>query len=838
MIGYRFYIRDNNAETPTFLEVDEPKGWDGEEITLLRTATYEGMENVYGSEIRFYNYAFTGFDYIVEAYDRDSFDANVEFKVEIYCDGELVDTITGYLNFLTYQRQGNEIELKFEESSFFRKFKNRIDTVIDLSKTTGLDGGVLSSITEKTVLLHSKAILYESVGDNDTPEYDKTTFTYTFSDPLDPAPLSPPNQLVSFFGPFSSAQFDPCEEFFMEYFIQWGTSNIKADISLIEYFNIPNQAVCVTAGGGAPNANGIIKTTGSLVVRIPIDIAAWVWTYAYGGPITLCGCSGDQDFGLEHFDFQLKVKVGTVEQSQGLSSGDRVDCDDASFFGDLVGKNTFTTSEADMTQSLGYGSGNWDSKIRFIENTFEFTFDAVEGDEITWWIECNMSASYAGTGPTQAAIFCEAYIGPGSGIELEMVSVADPSECTGIMLYEALNRVAESITGQTDAIRSDYFGRPDSMPQSYGEYGCESLSILTSGKNLRNMLQDDLTLYPITTSFSELFQALNVHNNLGVRVEKDGTEYRLRIEPKEYFFQRTSIFTVNDPSSITEEIAKERLYNDFEVGYNQWEIEATNGIDEPNTKHFYALSTNNIKNKLPQTTNYIVGGYAIEATRRIQYLENPTTDTKYDDNKFIISLNRIEVTSDMYSDEEETYSVGTVSERDELFTSVENILSPETAYNLRFSPARAAINWYKSIAPALLKKADTSIKFTSGQGNTKMITELVEDCAVTSGPITEDQDISTSDTIFAGIDRIALYAPIWISFEYPLNYSEFVTIRDNSNQAITVVCGDRTYFGFVEEINYKPNLNGGVADFKLLVAYCYQGAFDDGFNMGFDISQC
>jgi hypothetical protein len=77
MIGYRFYIRDNNAETPTFLEVDEPKGWDGEEITLLRTATYEGMENVYGSEIRFYNYAFTGFDYIVEAYDRDSFDANV-----------------------------------------------------------------------------------------------------------------------------------------------------------------------------------------------------------------------------------------------------------------------------------------------------------------------------------------------------------------------------------------------------------------------------------------------------------------------------------------------------------------------------------------------------------------------------------------------------------------------------------------------------------------------------------------------------------------------------------------------------------------------------------------
>jgi hypothetical protein len=65
-----------------------------------------------------------------------------------------------------------------------------------------------------------------------------------------------------------------------------------------------------------------------------------------------------------------------------------------------------------------------------------------------------------------------------------------------------------------------------------------------------------------------------------------------------------------------------------------------------------------------------------------------------------------------------------------------------------------------------------------------------------------------------------------------------VTIRDNSNQAITVVCGDRTYFGFVEEINYKPNLNGGVADFKLLVAYCYQGAFDDGFNMGFDISQC
>lgn len=837
MIGYRFYIRDNNAETPIFLEVDEPKGWDGTEITLLRTATYEGMESIYGSEIRFYNYEFTGFDYIVEAYDRDSFDANVEFKVEIYCDGDLVDTIIGYLNFLTYQRSGNEIQLQFEESSFFRKFKNRIDTVIDLSKTTGLDGGALSEITEKTVKLHSKQIVFEAVGDNDSPEFDKTTFTYDFNDPGDPPALSPPNQLSDIFGPFTQGQFDSCEEFFMEYRLQWSTINSVFDEGLIENYNIPNQLVCITAGGGAPVANGRIRSTGRLVVRVPIEIASWVWTYAYGGNIQLCGCSGNQPFGIEHFDYQFHIKVGDVEFSNGISSGDRLGCDEV-FFGDMQGKNSFTSSEADMTESLSYGSGNWNNKIRFYQNTFEYEFDAVEGDEITWWIECNMSSSYQGDGPLQAAIFCEAYIGPGTGIELELVSIDSPSECSGIMIYEALNRISESITGQTDAIRSDYFGRPDSSPKTYGEYGCESLSLITSGKKLRNMLQKNGASFPITTSFSELFQALNVHNNLGVRVERDGTEYRLRIEPKEYFFQRTSIFTANEPETLTEEIAKERLYNDIEIGYNQWEIEATNGIDEPNTKHFYSIPTTNIKNKLQQTTNFITGGYAIEMTRRIQYNENPTTDWKYDDNKFIISLNRIEVTSNQYSDSEETYGIGEVSERDELFTTVDNLISPETAYNLRFSPARAAINWYKSIAPALLKKSNTAIKFTSGQGNTKMITELVEDCAVTNGPITEDQDIDDSDTIFSGVDKIALYSPIWISFEYPLNYSEFVTIRDNSNKAITVECGDRTYFGFVEEINYKPNLNGGVADFKLLVAYCYQGAFDNGFDNGFDISQC
>lgn len=850
MIQYRFYLKDNNATVPAFQEIDEPKGWDGVEINLVRSPTYEGLENIYSGELSFYNYEFSAFDIVVSAYDRDWFDADVTLKVTISCAGEIIDTIEGYLNFMTYDREGNEVTLQFEESSFARKFKNRIDTVIDLSKNTGVDGNLLSELNEVEILLHSKEIVLTVESDNDTPDFDKDTFQYIFE--ASGSNLSPPNQLWMSKQFTIEAGLDECDTKSQTFYIQFNPANpIVTDESLVDLYNIPNAVT------DSMNAYGKVLQEGTVTIRVSIDIASWVWGQnGIGGfqDAKLCDCAdGDaldgNRYWIDHFDYGIVCKIGSQTQSQGISSGDRSGCVDI-FFGDMIGKNNVFANGV-IVESLSDNiirpfdateQSMFNRKVRFVDNSYEFVFDNVSQDEdIVILIECNISAEFENRISDSAIrYYCEAYVGPGTSIEITSKTTKEPSRVNGVYIYEALNRVSEAITGQPDAIRSDYFGRTNSYPYSYDQIGCEALSIITLGKKIRRMLQKDGTEYPISTSFSELFQALNVHNNLGVRVERDGSEYRLRIEPKEYFYQRTSIFTATEPQALVEQIAKERLYNDFEVGYNQWEIENLNGIDEVNTRHFYSIPTTNIKSKLQQTTNYITGGYAIEMTRRIQYSSNPTTDWKYDDNKFIISLNRIEVESDQYTEDEttETYAIGTVSERDELFTTVDNLISPETAYNLRFSPARAAINWYKTLAPALLKKASSEIKFASGLGNVKMITELTEDCAVTNGLITEDQDISDDDTVFAGIEKIALYSPIWISFEYPLNYSEFVNLRDNSNKGITVICGDRAYFGFVEEINYKPNTSGGIADFKLLVANCYQGGFDSGFTQGFDITQC
>lgn len=842
MIGYRFYLRDNNDAVPAYQEIDEPKGWDGVEFNLHRSINYEGLESVYSSEMSFYDYVFTAFTLLEIAFERDYSDANVNIKIEIYCDGVVADTIEGYLNFLTYQQEGNEINIQFEESSFARKFKNRIDTVVNLDSEIGIDGLPITTIERKTVRLHSKEIQLlteEEYSDS----FNIDTFEYESSGTL-PAPTYQYQAVEEHTVDSGSG----CETKSSSFYLQFGPDvQSILDTGLLSKFNIPNGI------STSKNAYGKINQSGTIQIDLELEVAFYVWGLngVDGAPLNAkrCDCAdafADQDFLLDHFDFQIEVEVGSQSQINGISTYDYSVCSE-NFFGDLTGKNE------DYMNDVAYGgmatgfsrpfstdeTRTWGKKVRWSQLSYTAIFDNVNvDDELYIHLICNVNGSYERRLlVSKFAYVAEGYVGSNSSVSVRSVTTTDPTTVEGYQIYEALNIIAESITGQTDAIRSDYFGRTNSVPKSYGETGCEALSLVTDGKNIRNMVDRDGVKTPITSSFSELFQALNVHNNLGLRIERSGSNYYVRIEPKEYFFQRTSIFTATDPSSLLIEVAKERLWNDIEIGYNQWEIENVNGIDEPNTKHNYAIATTNIKQKLSQVTNYITGGYAIEMTRRNQYEDNPTLDWRYDDNKFIIALNRVQVTSDLYSDSEETYAIGTVSERNELFT-VTDLISPETAYNLRFSPARAAINWYKTIAPALLKKADTSMKFTSGLGNINMTTELTEACAITNGVIAENQDISDSSTVFDGVERIALYAPIWISFEYPLYLSEFINIRDNSNQAITVSCGDRTYFGFLEDINYKPNLSGGIADFKLLMAYCYQGGFDDGFNGGFDISQC
>lgn len=844
MVSWKFYIR-NNDDAGDWQEVDEPIGWDGDDLVLSRSVNYEGLENFKSTEFEFYDDEFTGRTAIIYGYNTRGYDADFDFKIEAYCSGVLTDTIIGYLNFLTYASEGNTVKLQFEESSFSRSFKNRIDTIINLDSDTGLDGITLTPLTRKIVRLHSKQIQliteesYSDVFNIDTFEYDSSGSL--------PAPTYQ-YQAVDEHTVDNGSGF---EEKSTNFYFQFGPDieNILDD-GLLTKFNIPNGI------STSKNAYGKINQAGTIQIDLDLEVAFYVWGLngLDGAPLNAkrYNCAdafADQDFLLDHFDFQIEFEVGSQTQTSGLSSYDYSVCSE-NFFGDLTGKNE------DYMNDVAYGGmatgfsrpfntdeqRTWVKKVRWSQLNYSATFENVNvDDELYIHLICNVNGNYERRLlVSKFAYVAEGYVGSNSSISIRSVTTQSPSTCEGYLVYEALNRVAESITGRVDAIRSDYFGRTNSVPKSYSDNGCEAFTFYTNGKNIRNLTDRDGNKFPINMSFSDLFQDLNQKRCLGMRIERtDGLDY-IRIEPVEYFYTNESFITFSDVANIREEVAIQRLYNDFEIGYNRWEIENLNGIDEFNTKRNYAISSRNIKQKLQATTNYVAGGYAIEMTRRIQGSTSPTTDWKYDDENFCIALNRISVTSDLYSDASATYQAGEVSERDELYDSVTNVISPETAYNLRFSPAECAMYWFKKLAPALLLKDDQRLKFQSGTGNVLMTKTRSEDdlCTIVQSSLAENQNIDSSASTFLDLSRIALFTPTWIYFENPLSYNEFISIRENSNKAITATCGGVTYLGFIEQVKYKPNLEGGKADFKLLVTFCYEGEFNNDFNDDFNTGTC
>lgn len=417
-------------------------------------------------------------------------------------------------------------------------------------------------------------------------------------------------------------------------------------------------------------------------------------------------------------------------------------------------------------------------------------------------------------------------------------SIYPASTIKGYYIYEAFNRITESISGELNSFRSDYFGRELSTPQAYDSNGCGSWTMLTNGLNIRRMLRKDGTEFPVTASFEELFNACNAVWNLGFRVETDssGKKY-IRVEPKSYFFNNDPLFSFDNISEIRTSPALNKIYNEFECGYENWRVGTgnLNFIDEFNSKRSYSIPIKNQKNKLSARCDYIAGGYSIELTRRVQYSNNPTSDFETDNNNFFICLNTEPVVSDLYTTPPVStyYPVGTVSERDEKHF-VGNYFSPHTAYNLRISPADNAQRWYNYLAPSAFKMS-LPVKFQTGDGNYQEFHELgFDNCKISSGIVAQDQDILPMSLI----DGRPLFIPNWFEADVPMTLSMFNAIKASSERALSISCGGKKNVGFIDEITYLPNVEGGIAALKLLESPCDFGEFDDSFDDSFSKKKC
>ena len=395
------------------------------------------------------------------------------------------------------------------------------------------------------------------------------------------------------------------------------------------------------------------------------------------------------------------------------------------------------------------------------------------------------------------------------------VSLALPSVSKAQYIFESLARIGESMFDKADCVRSSYYGRINATPYEEIENGCGSFGAFTSGVMIRQYPTVGEKPNGIQMSCNETFETLDAIDDIGIGFEKWGTDYKLRWERKGFFYQNLEIIKLEHVPNIKRSVAQEYAFNDILLGFAKWQVTSANGLDEYCSRSQYTNGMKAVSQQLVKSSPYIGSAYILEQVRRMPYNENVTTDTDYDNDNFIIALNR-----SLGYDGAPTNLV--TAEKNENFTLVSNVLSPETTYNLRYTVSKNLLRNIPSITPIVTKYSSRNVNFTYGEGNKFIVTQDTVQCPsyFNGNPLAGNQDI----TWIASGEK-PLFIAEYLEFQYPITREQYLLIKDAHenptslvhNGYITVSNEKETIKGYLIDLKYKQKT--GLSTFKLIRKY-------------------
>lgn len=391
---------------------------------------------------------------------------------------------------------------------------------------------------------------------------------------------------------------------------------------------------------------------------------------------------------------------------------------------------------------------------------------------------------------------------PDTYVNIDAIRKCPDSDAALYMVNEALSRIAEAITNGCLKVKSDYYGRTDSQPYASTKDGCGSLRAINSGLQLRKGANAKLFL-----SWKDAWDGLNPIDNIGYGMEDDPARPGfsvVRVEPVEAFYTEEEILKLANMPVVKVTPIENGYYSTIKSGYEKWEVEKVNGLDEINANREYRTNLTTINNTLTILSKFVAGSYAIEQTRQQSYAATGAADTKYDNETFIYCMKRTESIYDKFEIEQ-----GGI-------TNPSNIFDPATVYNWRIRPYYNLMRWFKSIANGYPSVGDTEKKLFFTQGSANFLasgeqTDII--CKLEAGVKAENSDVGTNDFI-AG-DYKPVFRPELIQVNAPMSMAVYKRIRKSPYGYISVQCGtsDKWYKGYIQLITYQPDQ--GLATFNL-----------------------
>lgn len=436
--------------------------------------------------------------------------------------------------------------------------------------------------------------------------------------------------------------------------------------------------------------------------------------------------------------------------------------------------NSYTlTQEALMTEVSGsVGTGTTDVSLNISGSKTLTDFEFFPDDKIYFF------AYIAFTGTVE----CLFTITQNSFVEnISHREITEATNANTWFLDDVIRQTLKVIADNRYVFKSSFFERKSA---SQINDGCASLNVLTNGFQIRAFDPGEKPLY---IDFKTIIESLRAQYCIGINYSTVNSVPIVQMERVDYFYQDRQIIAISPEYGLQgiadyyEEVAKEMIYNDIEIGYDKFMDSGFNTLDEFNTKHEYLTPIKKNAAKLSQISKFITSGYSIEDQRRIQFAETPTDSSSNDDEPFFVCVKRD--------------GTGYVTEKNESFETVTNLISPETSYNLRISPARMLYNWFIWLKGIFNYKQPTDIitcTYVAQNGGLTTQFNDAETCTVgdvDKVSITENANIPISNLA----TTTNLYSPEWVNVKCRLSPSDVQLI----NLALSGKYGTTKDYGYV-----------------------------------------
>jgi len=780
------------------IEVEEPIGWDAIEFTAIRMESH-GIDQPFSTEVKFYD---KGARYIKGIYDQ--YFINQPIAITITSDvgyNNAPYQFDGFLNMAIYEEHNVcdtdswEITVGIIDDEFREKFKARQEIDIDLTTTTDLDGNTISACTWDNTRLHKQELYLVGSGQN------LADITNTLQ-----LNLNAWSQVPRYL-PLYWQNSDFKNQYGSTFDSMGGDANAQTSIQIFKNnsdyirsmdFNssIKGEFEFVINSGVGNTAN-IKFEIGYLMDNpgYPLDPRFYLLVpiAEVQSPISTIGG------GMVAFDLSLS---GTLPIGITLAVNDRISI--RINWGD---NGAFKPTDPAINATIAYNIT--DMCLKFSEkNNFDY-------------------ATFA----------------------------------TTLTIEKFIRRLIYIYTGSNNKLLSDTFSEEGD--------GCYWNNALTNGLRIRNaptaeeivngctFENETLSDTNYEVSFKSIFESLDSIFCLGWAFEWTGSEWKIRLETRDYFYQNTVSQTFPNVEEVTQAAKVDKLANQVIIGYDdKWKNINTAGIWAIHTNRNYFIGNRamaeNSSAKIDLRSKIIAEGYAIEVSRKLQFFEDNSgsSDRPNDYNTFIIWLNRNtltfeEVENTEYGLYEETGALTILPGKASMSSNqITASNSPVGAlYNIYHTPARVACRWWKVLGMHTYGLTNPVMRYQSGQyqvtySSTINGNDEKEACIeITSGAIAENSNISAA--ILKSDYKKYLFRPIEVTFTYPQSLCDFLTLsQDEQYQKVRLTSGSLMIEGFITEATNQPeDASGGTTKFTLLTSNLLAapgGAFDAGFDDGYD----